>query len=68
MYNILIDLFVAVGANVIAYYICMWLDSHRKGKQAQRTPSESPLRGGSLLCDCRNPDRSLAYFYCMRSR
>ena len=27
----LISLFVAVGANVIAYYICKWLDSHHKG-------------------------------------
>ncbi len=32
MSNILINLFVAVGANVIAYYICKWLDSHGKGQ------------------------------------
>lgn len=25
-------LFVAVGANVIAYYICKWLDSRGKGQ------------------------------------
>ena len=23
---------VTVGANVVSYYICKWLDSHRKGK------------------------------------
>lgn len=32
MSEILINLFVAVGANVIAYYICKWLDSFGKGK------------------------------------
>ena len=23
---------VAVGANVVSYYICKWLDSYRKGR------------------------------------
>lgn len=23
---------VTVGANVVSYYICKWLDSHRKGR------------------------------------
>lgn len=32
MSDILINLFVAVGANVIAYYICKWLDSRGKGQ------------------------------------
>ena len=30
--DIFINLFVAVGANVIAYYICKWLDSRGKGQ------------------------------------
>ncbi len=29
MEAILIDLVVAVGANVISYYICKWLDDHK---------------------------------------
>ena len=32
MESILINFIMTVGANVAAYYICMWLDSHRKGK------------------------------------
>ena len=32
MGDIFINLFVAVGANVIAYYICKWLDNHSKGQ------------------------------------
>ena len=28
----LINFIVTVGANVVAYYICKWLDSQRKGK------------------------------------
>lgn len=30
--DIFINLFVAVGANMIAYYICKWLDSRGKGQ------------------------------------
>mgnify|MGYP004475386829 FL=1 len=32
MESILINFIMTVGANVAAYYICKWLDSHRKGK------------------------------------
>ena len=32
MEAIIISFLVAVGANVAAYYICKWLDSHHKGK------------------------------------
>jgi hypothetical protein len=40
---------VTVVANVVSYYICKWLDSHRKGKQAQKNPLGVAFRGGSLL-------------------
>lgn len=29
METILIDLLVAVGANVLSYYICKWLDNRK---------------------------------------
>ena len=29
---VLTNFIVTVGANVVAYYICKWLDSQRKGK------------------------------------
>ena len=32
MEEIFINFIVTVGANVMAYYICKWLDSHYKGK------------------------------------
>ena len=32
MAQILVDLIVAVAAQVIAYYLCKWLDNYRKGQ------------------------------------
>ena len=32
MIQTLIDFVVAVSAQVTAYYLCKWLDGHRKGK------------------------------------
>ena len=32
MSEILMNFFVAVAAQVAAYYVCKWLDDHHKGK------------------------------------
>lgn len=32
METIITSFLVAVGANVVSYYICKWLESHHKGK------------------------------------
>ena len=32
MAQILTDFVMAVAAQVVAYYLCKWLESHRKGK------------------------------------
>ena len=32
MAEILINLIVAVAAQVLAYYLCKWLDNHHKGR------------------------------------
>ena len=49
MSSLICNFLVTVGANVVSYYICKWLDSYRKGKQAQKNPLGLTLRGGSLL-------------------
>lgn len=32
MSSLICNFLVTVGANVVSYYICKWLDSYRKGK------------------------------------
>ena len=32
MNSLFTNFVVTVGANVVSYYICKWLDSYRKGK------------------------------------
>lgn len=32
MNSLISSFLVTVGANVVSYYICKWLDSYRKGK------------------------------------
>ena len=32
---------VTVGANVVSYYICKWLDSYRKGQVSPKEPPRS---------------------------
>ena len=32
MSSLICSFLVTVGANVVSYYICKWLDSYRKGK------------------------------------
>ena len=51
MGDIFINLFVAVGANVMAYYICKWLDSRGKGQYAQKNPlGVAAPRGFAFVC------------------
>ena len=49
MSSLICNFLVTVGANVVSYYICMWLDSYLKVKQAQKNPLGTQLRGGSLF-------------------
>ena len=49
MSSLICNFLVTVGANVVSYYICKWLDSYRKGKEAQKNPLGTQLRGGSLF-------------------
>ena len=47
----LIELIISVGAQVIGYFLCKWLDpDKRKGKQAQdpRREASSP---GVIFCE-----------------
>lgn len=37
---------VTVGANVVSYYICKWLDSYRKGQVSPKEPPRSGLSEG----------------------
>ena len=45
MSSLICNFLVTVGANVVSYYICKWLDSYRKGKKPKRTPSERNSEG-----------------------
>lgn len=39
----------SVMANLIAYFVCKWMDTNPQDQHLKRTPRESPLPGGSLL-------------------